>query len=353
MIQKSFDVSINDKGQSPVWRRVKLTRYYNSMNVWQRRTKGFFMEMRVLPVLVWTFTAILIGTAVAYQETGTVNWLLFVLALLIAANAQSFPTHIVNELMDWKSGTDLHGMGGSKVLKYEILSQREMIVLFWCSIVAHIILSTLTAFLVGSWLVLVFYYAGLIVGITYTLPPFSFAYRPFAGEWLGGFAGVFIAVTGAYFTQTLTLTVTSIGAAIGVGLLCVAIMIMFHTIDYEADKNANPQKKTTVVLLGKKSAKSYVLACVFSAIILFAFLELFAMPYLILVVFALAEFWHFAQYNPLNVKSIVRRSKIITYLHISAGIVFATVINLFFAVTVVIPIAGLIDHKKFGKLKRL
>lgn len=354
MAIKTLDIPINYKGELRVdLRTLELKEYYRSMNVWKRRAKGFFMEMRILPVLVWTFTAILIGAAIAYQEIGEINWLLFLLSLLIAANAQSFPTHIVNELVDWKSGTDEHGFGGSKVLKYEILTQKEMILLFWSSIGAHVILSFITAILAGNWFVLVFYYAGLIAGITYTLPPFSFAYKPFLGEWLGGFAGVFIAVTGAYFTQALTLSWLSIFTAIGVSLVCVGIMIMFHTMDYEADKNSNPQKRTTVVFLGQENARNYVLTCVVIAILFFIFASSINLYVLILSFFGVAELFYFAKYDPFSAKSIINQSKPITKLHILAGVVFATVVNIIFILVAIIPILGFIAHSKFGKLKRL
>ena len=354
MAIKTLDVAINYKGESRVdLHTLELKEYYRSMNVWKRRAKGFFMEMRILPVLVWTFTAILIGAAIAYQEIGEINWLLFLLSLLIAANAQSFPTHIINELVDWKSGTDEYGFGGSKVLKYEILTHKEMMLLFWSSIGAHVILSFITAILAGNWFVLVFYYAGLIAGITYTLPPFSFAYKPFLGEWLGGFTGVFIAVTGAYFTQALTLSWLSIFTAIGVSLICVAIMIMFHTMDYEADKNSNPQKKTTVVFLGRKNAQHYVLYCVIIAIIFFAITMTISLYSLILALFGIVELYYFIEYIPSNPKSIIKQSKIITKLHILAGVVFATFVNIIFIVIAIVPILGFIAHSKFGKLKKL
>ncbi|MFQ5821127.1 MAG: hypothetical protein ACE5I5_14135 [Candidatus Heimdallarchaeota archaeon] len=50
------------------------------------------MEARVLAVLVWAFTAVMVGAALAYVETGVfITWHFF-LAMIVACLTQAFPT---------------------------------------------------------------------------------------------------------------------------------------------------------------------------------------------------------------------------------------------------------------------
>jgi hypothetical protein len=42
----------------------------------------------------------------------------------------------------------------------------------------------------ASWKLLWFFFPGLLLSLFYSLPPFRFAYRPFLGEFLGGFAAI-------------------------------------------------------------------------------------------------------------------------------------------------------------------
>src|SRR5205807_10056414 len=64
--------------------------------------------------------------------------------------------------------------------------------LWWIFALSSVAVAGLTAWVVlerAAWLA-VLIVAGYVLGLAYTAPPVSTSYRPFAGEWVGGFPGV-------------------------------------------------------------------------------------------------------------------------------------------------------------------
>ena len=164
----------------------------------QRKALGWFLEFRLIPVLLWSFTSVVLGTALAAHDQGTVDpWLLGV-ALALSGLVQGWVTHSVNEIYDWRSGTDRHARpralsGGSKVQNLGLLTERDLWIIFAVSSGGVAILALYAGWTRAAWLLLLIL-AGYVLGVLYTLPPVATAYRPFLGEWLGGFPGVLLAV---------------------------------------------------------------------------------------------------------------------------------------------------------------
>jgi len=65
---------------------------------WARKAKGWFLEFRLIPVLLWSYTAVGLGTAVAYFASGSLNALWFLAALALGALIQGWETHAINAL---------------------------------------------------------------------------------------------------------------------------------------------------------------------------------------------------------------------------------------------------------------
>src|SRR5256885_1367379 len=97
---------------------------------WTRKAKGWFLEFRLIPVLLWSYTAVALGTAIAYLASGSLNVLWFLAALALGALIQGWVTHAINEIYDWRSGTDQVGgralSGGSHVRNLERLGERDL-----------------------------------------------------------------------------------------------------------------------------------------------------------------------------------------------------------------------------------
>ena len=318
---------------------------------WHDIAKGLFMEVRILPVLVWAFTAILVGTVLAYVETGVFILWNFTLAMSIACLVQAYPTHAANEIVDWLSGTDAEGYGGSKVIREGLLTVKDLKIVICASMSLVVVLALVVIFTIEFNLIW-FGIVGIAASLFYSLPPFKLAYKPFVGEWIGGFVGVFIAVTGSYYIQVLTLSHTAVLTAIAVGIADVAIMEMFHTVDYRADKSSIPQKRTTMVFLGPERGQLYVIAHICGSAFLFWILTFVHWQFVVWSVIITASIFFFWSYEPRNPWSIIRSTKKVTWATISAGQIFASVVSLWFAI-LVIPVAlGYIAHRKWGKLPK-
>src|SRR3989442_10212040 len=85
---------------------VKLGATVPRRHEWARRAKGWFLEFRLIPVLLWSYTAVALGTGVAFGSSGTFNPMWFAVALPLGGLIQSWVTHPINEIYDWPGGTD-------------------------------------------------------------------------------------------------------------------------------------------------------------------------------------------------------------------------------------------------------
>ena len=320
------------------------------------RPKAWFVVYRALAVLVWAQAIVVVTSAVAYKDVGRIDWLNFSLVFVIASLVQGYPAHVVNEITDWMSGTDQYRKlgeksGGSKVLKAGLATVPQLWLIFWS---ASLLTFGLTIWLYWriDWLVVVVFVLGYFVSVAYTLPPFRFAYRPFAGEWLGGFPGVCLTVLGSYYAQTRQLTAEVVLFGVGLGFVYVSVMMLFHYLDYESDMNATPQKRTTIVYLGLDRAKIYVLILMTVALaIMIVCTVKYHIVYTIAVVFCLLLWSIHANCNPKDANSIVHSGKNLTYVIMAFSVVFPVVVAPMFLWMIVLIGCSLAAHRRFGKIR--
>jgi len=323
------------------------------------KLKGYFMLFRILPVMVWSLTGSLVGTALALLDDPALDWSAFLLVFAIAALIQGYPTHIINEIYDWQSGADSHELGtqksgGSKVLQAHLLTIPDLWFAFWVSHLGLAILVAACIVTVDVKIVLYFIIPGYLAGLFYTLPPFRFAYRPFLGEWLGGFSGIFFLVLGSYYAQTQTVTVFAILVAAGLGLIYICIMLFFHYLDYDRDRLARPMKNTTVVNLGLEGSRRYAYLCLLIAAALVISGGLFFRLEVLLLLVLLFVIWlSYFRADLRDAWSIIEWGKIITYSTLAISILFAALAGVELLFMVFPAAAGFIAHKKFGKLNGL
>lgn len=295
-----------------------------AVEAWTRTARGIFLELRLIPVLLWSYTAVALGTGLAFMESGRfdVGW--FGVALALGVLIQGFTTHAVNEIYDWRSGTDRHASaralsGGSKVITSGLLDERALWALFWAASGAVALLAAFVGIARAPWLVLVIM-LGFGIGVAYTLPPVATSYRPFAGEWLGGFPGVLLAGVGAYGIQSLTLTWTLIVALAAHACVCTAMLVMHGYLDAAADATSVPRKATVLHALGPGGTVRYATAIAAVGAALYMILALRSHPaFLVGAVFTIPAVAVHALTKPWDLHSVTRNELKIIQLGIAAG----------------------------------
>src|SRR5437867_6147916 len=73
---------------------------------WRRKALGWFLEFRTIPVLLWSYTSVSLGTALAFLDGGRIELVWFLVAMALAGLVQGWVTHAINEIFDWRSGPD-------------------------------------------------------------------------------------------------------------------------------------------------------------------------------------------------------------------------------------------------------
>ena len=301
-----------------------------------------FLEFRLIPVLLWSYTAVAVGTAVALAEGAPFHPALLAVAMALAVLVQGWVTHSVNEIFDWRSGTDGDRVpralsGGSKVQNLGLLSERGLWAVFAGASLAVLALGTWVALVLAPWLGLLVA-AGYILGVAYTLPPLATAYRPLLGEWLGGFPGVLLAGLGAYGIQARTLSWIAFLAVSAHALVCCAMLVMHHYADAASDRRARPVKRTTVVVLGSRRSRSYATSLAALAAILYGALALLGYPafWIGCALTTVAVVAHRTT-DPDDLRSVTRHELQVIQLGIAAGL--GSVVLLAPALWVFLPLA--------------
>jgi 1,4-dihydroxy-2-naphthoate octaprenyltransferase len=218
----------------------------------RRTLLGLWLEIRIIPVLLWSFTAITLGTALAWSDGGGVSVWGYLAAVAVGVLLQGLVAHCVNEVVDWRSGTDRDPAprvisGGSKVIASGLLGPRALQLTGVAAALAATAIGIAAAATWG-WILLAYGVTGLAGAVLYTLPPVRAAYRPFTGEAVA-FVCIWGCTTGAYVLQRGELSGGAALAGIAYAASCVAMLMMHHYLDRLPDSRALPPKTTTIVLL--------------------------------------------------------------------------------------------------------
>lgn len=200
---------------------------------------------------------VLIGFALAYRE-GLHHFPSVVLAAIVALLIQS-GTNMVNDYSDFKKGVDTEGrVGPVRVTQAGLITPRDMKTGMFVVLILIIIFS-IPLVLRGGVPILIIGVLSIISGILYTAGPFPLGYNGLGDIFVLIFFGP-VATAGTYYVQTLELSLNSVLAGLGPGLISVAILSINNLRDYENDKSAG--KKTLIVLFGKIFGKVEYLASI-------------------------------------------------------------------------------------------
>ena len=214
----------------------------------------------MIPVLLWSFSALTVGTALAATGGSLQVWY-YVGAVLLGALIQGLLAHCVNEIADWRSGTDRHPSprvisGGSKVIAAGLMGEGALRVTFAGAFVATTVLG-LALVAARGLVVLPFGLVGVAGAILYTVPPVRAAYRPFAGEAVA-FICLANCVIGAHVLQGGPgIDAATMATAVAVAAYAVGMLMVHHYLDYDADRTSTPPKVTSIVRLGLVRGRWY------------------------------------------------------------------------------------------------
>ncbi len=194
---------------------------------------------------------VLVGSALAWTTLGGLSYAAAVLALLAAVLIQ-IGTNLHNDVGDFERGSDPPDrLGPPRVTALGWLAAASVRRAAW--------LAFLLAFVCGAglvaragWPIVVVGLASLFAGWAYTGGARPIAYTPFGEVFVLLFFG-FVAVAGAFYVQTQSLTpATLIGGAM-VGLFAAAVITVNNYRDLDHD--AEVGKRTLAVAIGRRATR--------------------------------------------------------------------------------------------------
>ncbi len=215
------------------------------------KTTAWFLACRPKTLSV-SLSPVLVGSAIAWHDTGTLLWLPLLAAALGAAFIQ-IGTNLFNDVGDFLRGTDTPDRLGPKRATAEgWLSPGMVKIGAWLSF-ALAFLCGIYLVWHGGWPIVAIGLASLAAGWAYTGGPKPIAYGPLGEVFVFIFFGL-IAVGGSYYLQTLNLTPTALLAASLVGLHAAAVITVNNYRDLDGD--ARSGKLTLAVHLGRPATQN-------------------------------------------------------------------------------------------------
>ena len=223
----------------------------------RRRAWVLAARVQTLPAAV---APVIVGSAVAAHD-GRFEWIGAAGALLVSLAIQ-IGTNFSNDAFDFLHGADTsRRLGPPRVAQAGLLPVR---VVLNGAYVCFSLAAAIGAYFVVryGWPILIAGLLSIVAGLAYTAGPWPIAYHALGEFFVFLFFGL-VAVVGTAFVQTGRVTPLALGAAVPVGLLCTAILIVNNLRDIETDRAAG--KRTLAVLLGPGITRAFYLACLAAA----------------------------------------------------------------------------------------
>ncbi|MFU8811898.1 MAG: 1,4-dihydroxy-2-naphthoate polyprenyltransferase [Balneolaceae bacterium] len=221
------------------------------------RNISIWIEAARPKTLAAAFVPVLVGAAVAWHH-GLLRWDATAVALFCAFAIQ-IGTNFANDYFDYIKGADTNErVGFARATATGLLSSRAMLTAT-IACMATAFLAGLYLVWIGGWVVLAIGLLSILFGILYTGGPFPLGYNGLGDLFVFIFFGI-VAVAGTYYVNALQWSVESVVAAVPVGALAVAILIVNNLRDVHQDRKAN--KRTLGVLFGETFLKAEYLAMI-------------------------------------------------------------------------------------------
>ncbi|WP_224366518.1 1,4-dihydroxy-2-naphthoate polyprenyltransferase [Hyalangium versicolor] len=241
-----------------------------SLKVWLMAVRPKTLTASLVPVAV--------GTGLAFGEQ--VGRWLPAIAALVGALLIQIGTNFTNDYYDFKKGADTEERLGPVRVTQSGLIAPSTVLAGAMACFGLAILSGSYLVWVGGWPIVIIGLSSVLCGYAYTGGPAPLAYHGLGDVFVFVFFGL-VAVMGTYYVQALTVSSAAWLAAIPVGALGTALLVVNNLRDAKTDVKAN--KRTLIVRFGTGAGKAeYIVLLVAS----------YATPF-ILYTFGLSSAWVF------------------------------------------------------------
>ena len=191
---------------------------------------------------------VLVGTAVAHRSASA-NLAVGIVALASALFIQ-IGANYANDVFDAEKGADgPDRVGPVRAVAAGLVSASAMRTAMWSSFAIATMLGGVLVWLAG-WPVVAIGVASIVAAIAYTGGPFPLGYHGLGDVFVMIFFGL-VAVVGTVFVESRDVTPLAWLAAIPIGALSTAILVVNNVRDRETD--ARVGKRTLAVRLGKRA----------------------------------------------------------------------------------------------------
>lgn len=193
---------------------------------------------------------VLVGTALAWADGRFA--LLPALAAVAGALLLQILSNFANDYFDFVKGADTsERLGPTRVMAAGLLRPGELRA-GMAVVIALAALVGVYLIFVGGWPILAVGLASILAALLYTGGPFPFGYYGLGDFFVFLFFGL-VAVCGTYFVQAGTVTAEALLAAVPVGALITAILVVNNLRDIPTDAQAG--KRTLAVFLGAANTR--------------------------------------------------------------------------------------------------
>jgi len=211
----------------------------SSPRAWVVASRPHTLTISVVPVLV--------GCALAWTETGRIDFGVMLLSMLGALLLQT-GTNLDNDVSDFERGTDRAGrLGLPRATALGLLTPRQVRSASRACFVVATAIGLMLAWR-GGWPIFFAGVAAAAAAMAYSGGPRPISYTPFGDFVVWLFFGL-VAVTGSYYLQTLAVSPGVLVAATMVGLPAAAVLVVNNYRDLEPDRAVG--KRTLAVCLGR------------------------------------------------------------------------------------------------------
>ena len=223
------------------------------MNDWATGARPRTLPAAVVPVVV--------GTAEALHEGHAIWWRAAV--ALVVSLAMQIGTNYANDYSDGVRGTDDVRVGPVRLvasgLRTPVAVRRAAFASYGVAAIAGAVLAATT-----TWWLLAVGAACILAGWFYTGGKRPYGYAGFGELFVFLFFGL-VATAGTTFVQAESISRRSLIAAVGVGLLATALLVVNNLRDIPTDTAAG--KRTLAVRLGDQNTRVLYYACVVTPIV--------------------------------------------------------------------------------------